>query len=174
MCLKYVNATVGLYSSVDLDSNGNAVSFNGAFDHLIARKEADGSLVADNFEVVIHFNLLGTDTEAQLDTCYVEQRKGVLEVQVKLVQLNREPNKQMALPINEFELDLDQLNAKGLFQQACFSYLNYCRVIHTGQLSFEPGAGQYVIKVVARWRRDDDVENPFAVQALYPLYVDAP
>ena len=171
MCLKYVNATIGLYSKVDLDQNGNAVLFSGAFDHLVARKEPDGALVAGNFEVVIHFNLLGTDTEAHLDNCLVEQRKGVLEVLVKLSQVSKDP---VAMTLDEFEMDLEQLDKNNCYQRACFSYLNHCRVIHTGRLIFEPGPGKYVIKVEARWKRDDGQENPFAVQALYPLHVIEP
>lgn len=174
MCLKYVNATVGLYSKVDLDQNGNAVAFSGAFDHLIARKEPSGDLAADNFEVVIHFNLLGTDTQAHKPNCLVEQRKGVLEVCVKLSRVSKDPEQQVAMILDEFPLDLEQLDNQHYFQHACFSYLNYCRVIHTGHLVFMPGPGNYVIKVEARWKRDDGQENPFAVQALYPLHVIEP
>lgn len=174
MCLKYVNATVGLYSNVELDQNGNAVSFSGAFDHLVAQREANGKLATNNFEVVIHFNLLGTDTESHMASCFVEQRKGILEVLVKLSWTNKDPDKQVAMIMDKFEMDLEQLNNEGYYQRACFSYLNHCRVIHTGHLIFEPGPGKYVIKVEARWKRNDGQENPFAVQALYPLHVMEP
>lgn len=174
MCLKYVNATVGLYSKVDLDQHGNAVAFSGAFDHLIARKEPNGALAADNFEVVIHFNLLGTDTETHKANCFVEQKKGVLEARVKLSRISKDPEQQVAIILDEFKMDLEQLDKERCFQQACFYYLNHCRVIHTGHLVFAPGAGKYVIKVEVRWARDDGQENPFAVQALYPLHVIEP
>lgn len=174
MCLKYVNATIGLYSNVELDQAGNAISFCGAFDHLVVQKDASGALAAGNFEVVIHFNLLGTDAEAHLANCFVEQRKGVLEVLVKLSRTSTDPNKQVAMIIDKFEMDLEQLDKNNCYQKACFSYLNHCHVIHTGHLVFEPGYGKYVIKVEARWKRDDGQENPFAVQALYPLHIMEP
>lgn len=174
MCLKYVNATVGVYSSVEMDQNGNAVSFQGAFDRLMARKDANGTLIVGGFKIVTSFNLLGTDKEERVTDCPVQQRKGRLEVQIKLARVTTNENKKMAMLLDNFELDLEQLTEENQMKEACFYFLNQRRVTRVGSFELEPGPGPYVIKVEARWKRDDGGENPYAVQSLYYLNIVEP
>lgn len=171
MCMKYVNATVELFNAVEMGPNGNAVSFLGAFDYLRAQRSPNGDPVSGSFEVVTHLNLLGTDNRDNIPTCHVEQRSGILEVSIKLARVSTSTDKRKVLLLDQFDLDLEEMERSQQIRRACFNYLNYCRITHVNQMVFEPGPGDYVIKVEVRWKGDGE-NSPLAVQALCPLTVE--
>ena len=168
MCMKYVNATVGLFNSVETGPNGSIVSFRGAFDYLRAQLDSSGELFSGNFVVVTHLNLLGTDNVNNVAGCHIEQKQGILEVFVKLARVSANVEERKVRLLGQFDLDLKELEDSGQIRQACFHYLNYRRVTRIDRMVFEPGPGSYVIKVEVRWKGE---ESPLAVQALYPLTV---
>lgn len=172
MCMKYVNAVIELYSDVKEDRETGSRSYFGAFDHLMVPEDNEGKLVAPGFVSVVRFNFLGTADEEKKPENFVEQKRGCLEVKLLLSKCSDHEELRLAYPLGEFEIDLAKL--EGSIKKACFHYLNYTHIVNVGRLVLEPGAGTYVVKVVARWKPKADIareESEFSVQAMYHLEV---
>ena len=165
MCMKYVNVTVDCYQSVIKLDNNSILSLNGPCDAVKFKKIGDRSYIG-GFFVVTHVNLLGTNKEENKDKSLLE-RKGKLEVTVRLTRCDKVEDRQIGFDLDKFVVDPYSDENKNNIHKACFPYFNYKRVTQVNNVELPLGEGTYVIKVLVR----DLSEERQTIQAMTYLRI---
>ncbi len=148
MCMKYVNAFVGCCESVVRDDENQILSYQGPFNSIRAKEDADKNAIIADFSVVTHVNLMGSSDEHASDNIILNE--GKLSVTIRLTKCIKNVSDPPGIDLDSFELDVKDLQRRNKISKACYPFLNYTRVTRIDKVSIPPdvGVGNYVIKVL--------------------------
>lgn len=158
MCMKNVNATILMCSSVELSDPAN-ISFLGVFDSVIPSKE-DNTFYIDNLNVILNSTIIFDERfEAQEDYF----RFGTpYEFMVRLTHVQSGEG----VPLRTFELTVEEEQLKTW----CKSFYEFKRVIRLQHLALPKGLGDYALKLLIR-PKSDDPDAGWNTQTLHSLLV---
>lgn len=146
MCMRYVNATARCYDSV-LTRDNTILSFSGPFNRIVGQ-ERDGKVYIPSFSILTEIAIMGTAKEDNKALNPVESGK-TLHFTLRLTKCDKDPEKQMGLDLEKFEIDLKGLNEQGCLSVACYPFYNELRVTRVNGILFpEFDTGKYVLKVL--------------------------
>ena len=170
MCLKYINATIGVYKEVAFDSELNPQSFSTAVNVVIPKPKESKVAHTPDFYVVTHWNFLGTndDSKKNINPLSGDKPK-CYEIIIRLTKCDPNIEKQVKMDLDEFVIDLQKLSP----DKACYPYVNLTYVTPIVDANWSPGPGPYVIKALIR-EKTDNSDTKYTIQTMYPLYVSPP
>lgn len=171
MCMKYVNATVECYQGFAQNSEGQVSSFRDLFDTITAVRNDDGSFSIGEFAIKTGICVLGTDKEEHfLENPVIQKDK--LFFKIRLTKCSLDRKKRLGIDLDEFEVDLGDLQEEGLASIACYPFVNVRRVTVIDKITLpENGFGKYVIKILVhdnRNHKDDSVQSMMLLTVLEP------
>ncbi len=147
MCMRYVNATARCYDSVLTRDNNTIVSFSGPFNR-IEGEYHDGKMCVPNFSILTEIAIMGTSKDENKPFNPVESGK-TLHFTLRLTKCDKDPEKQMGLDLDKFDIDLNSLKESGRLSLACYHFYNELRVTRVKGIVFpEFDTGKYVLKVL--------------------------
>lgn len=171
MCMKYVNATVECYRVVAQNSEGQVSIFYDPFDTITAVRNGDGSFSIGGFALKTAICVLGTDNEKHTDENPI-CKKDKLFFKIRLTKCSTDEEKRLGIDLDEFEVNLGELQEEGLASIACYPFVNYGRITTIGRINLPAnGFGKYVIKVLVRDERNhttDSIQSMMLLTVLEP------
>lgn len=171
MCMKYVNSTVECYRVVAQNSEGQVSIFYDPFDTITAVSNGDGTFSIGGFALKTTICVLGTDKVERASENPICQ-KDKLFFKIRLTKCSTDENKRLGIDLDEFEVDLGELQEEGLASIACYPFVNYGRITAIGRINLpENGFGKYVIKILVRDERDhktDSIQSMMLLTVLEP------
>lgn len=164
MCMKYVNTTATCYKSVVIE-NEKIASFNAPF-MSIKSIENESGVFLDDFTVVTQIDFLGTNNPKHKADNPLEQKK-TIDFIVRLTKCVKEPSKRVAYDLDNFSIDLADMDEKQQVDLACFGFLNYTRITNVKGLDLPGGTGKYVIKILVKNAEDKE----YSIQSMSKLII---
>ena len=152
--MKYINVTARCYDSVlTLDSN-TIVSLSGPFDKIDGYYQ-NGKVCVPGFSILTEIAIMGTSKEENKPLNPVESGK-VLHFTLRLTKCDPDPEKQVGLDLEKFDIDLKSLKENKCLPHACYDFYNELRVTRIRGIVFpEFDTGKYVLKILV-----NDTGNP--------------
>lgn len=171
MCMKYVNSTIECYRVVVPNSKGEVSIFYDPFDTITAVSNGDGSFSIGGFALKTGICVLGTDNEEhKLENPIIQRDK--LFFKLRLTKCSTDTEKRLGMDLDEFEVDLGELQEEGLASIACYPFVNFGRVTFIDRIKLpENGFGKYVIKVLVHDERNHKIDS---IQSMMLLTVLEP
>lgn len=158
MCMRYVNATARCFDSVLTRDNDTIVSFSGPFD-TIEGFIRDGKMCVPSFSILTEIAVMGTAKKENQGINPVESGK-TLHFTLRLTKCDKDPEKQMGLDLEKFDIDFRSLKENNSLSIACYQFYNELRVTRVNGIVFPVfDTGKYVLKVLVNdtGNPDDDV-----------------
>lgn len=161
MCMKYVNATVSCYDSIE-KVNNKVLSLNLPFS-TIDVEDKDPSICS--FIVTTAISIRGTNNESERANNPIESNTN-LDFVIRLTKCDSDINKRRYIDLDRFTIDLQDVKVS----QACFRFVNYSRVTEVERLKLPEGLGKYVIKVLVK--KSEDSDDKFSIQSMYGITIE--
>ena len=158
MCMRNVNATMLMCSSVGLNNPSN-ISFSGVFDSIIPIKEEE-VFYLENLNIVLSSTIIFDERfEGQSDYFKLNQ---LYEFMIRLTHVPSGDG----IALCTFELAVDKKQLKTW----CKNFYEFNRVIKIHQLPLPKGLGDYALKLLIR-PKSDNQEAAWNTQTLHKLLV---
>ena len=163
MCTKYLNANIALFKTVSKNNN-KVIAFGEPFDCLIADCEGNEISITD-FNVITYLNLLESSGK---NAGNVLDRRGNLEVCIRLTKCTKESEERLSVDLDRFEIITE--GSQDIHYDACVPYLNYKRITHIDSINLDVvnPKGSYVIKVLVK----EPTDEKYTVQAITHLTIE--
>ncbi len=158
MCMKNVNATMLMCSSVELNNPSN-ISFLGVFDSVIPNKE-DNTFYLDNLNVVLNSTIIFDDRfENQSDYFRLGQS---YEFMIRLTHVQSG----QGVPLNTFEFSVDSKQLRTW----CKQFYEFKRVVRIHHFPLPKGLGDYALKLLIRPKTSDPTAG-WTTQTIHSLSI---
>lgn len=164
MCMKYVNANVNCFKSIDMDNN-RILSYNAPFESIKSTNDSE-TLLVNNFTLVTQINFLGTNNPEHLVENPLEQRR-TIDFIIRLTKCTKIEENRIGFDLDSFSINLSDMTEQEEINLACFGFLNYTRITNINQLDIPGGLGKYVIKVLIK----DSDESEYSIQSMSKLTI---
>lgn len=168
MCMKYVNAITRCYNSISQNDKGQILSFNNPFDTISGYFESGHTFIR-NFFIQIELTIMGTANEANKSENPIS-RRDVLHFTIRLTKCDSEPKKRLGIDIDKFDVNIGELEDKGLLSKACYPFYTCMRVINVKEIEFPTfDNGKYVLKILVRTTdnpEDDTIQSMSELKVL--------
>lgn len=159
MCMKNVNATMFMCSSVVVGDN-NSLAISGLYDNVVPKKEEDGRLFIDNFNIVLNASII-FGSHADLSDDYFK----LDEEYEFLIRLTHADSSKGAT-LDEFVLKLN----KSQLRTWCKDFYEFTRIVKIQKLYIPRGMGKYALKLYVRPKTDTE-NAPWRTQTIHALIV---
>ena len=162
MCMKYVNATISCYESIDLTNESAVKSFNNPIDVI----DCDVNNIISNLSMVTQISIRDTLKEAEFNNNILHQN-GAIDIIIRLTKCDADENKRLYVDLDSFTVDLAQERKNGNVKKACFDYFNLTRITKIDEVHLPSERGYYVLKVLV----SKSGQNNFSIQSMSSLRV---
>lgn len=171
MCMKYINAIVTPYKSVDLTPTKEILSLAAPL-RTVKASVVEGQAVLEDFSIVTDISFLGTTEDKHKDENPVV-RGETINFAIRLTKCARDPEKRIYVDLDRFSVDLSAAKKENLADQACFDFYSYTRVTemtevlrHIPTIDGKALIGKYVLKLVIVTEKEEIVQSITALDVI--------
>lgn len=158
MCMRNVNATMLICSSVDVLEN-KSISLNSLYNSVVPIKESDKYYV-DNMNIVLNCSVLFDDRLIGEPNCMDTNKTYQFMIRLTHVATGK------GIALTTFNFDTSEDKIKTL----CRKFIEITRILKVSKLELPMGLGDYALKLLIREKTEDE-NAAWSVQTIHHLLI---